>query len=184
MLSCKKCGAALFAEGEKCGNCGFSESSPTSAPQDGLPKFKHIPILVMLALFIVTGGLYSTVWFLFRRDDLDQIAYPPFNRKAGMLINFYVCSQLALYLVAALWGIGYELAVFFSAFSFLLAVISIYLALLIRDILRIYVARTAPDNPLSDFVAPSILWTCLFGVFYLQSHINKLIDAHFFEERI
>ncbi len=148
-----------------------------------LPKFKHIPILVMLALTVITLGLYPSAWFLYRRGDIKQIDRTG-TKILDNLIHFYVFSQLALYIIFGLWEFGYLFGAYLSFIGMVMTAISIYLALYIRELLRTYVANAAPENPLNAFVASSILFTCFLGVFYLQTHINILIDAHVFEERI
>jgi hypothetical protein len=60
----------------------------------------------------------------------------------------------------------------------------IYMSFYVRGLLRAYAERVSPDRHLNAFVAPSVIWTFLFGVFYLQTQINRMIDARLLDAKI
>ncbi len=187
MPNCSKCGAALSPGAALCEYCGSVVEVPPSVTGAGrpfadVPRFKKTSVVLMLLLCIFTLGLYCGIWYLRRRGELKKLD-PAQSQKMDVLINIYaVCLSFYL-IVFFLRGSHPEIADFISFMNLTMLGISFYISCFVRKALRFYVAHGDTRGTLLAFVAPSLLWTCVFGIFYLQAHINKLINARVFEAR-
>jgi hypothetical protein len=158
-------------------NLSAGQTAPgQAAPAGEIPRFKRCSVFVMVLCAIFTMGLYISVWYILRKDSLMKLD-PAQSKKTDALIKGLAavhCLCFAALFVAELLDVA-------GLLSLCLTGMSVYVPLAVRGLLRGYAARVSPGNPVNAFIAPSAVWTCLFGVFYLQAHINRMIDGRLLE---
>ena len=197
MANCVKCGAPLQLGNMKCEYCGSVAEPPRSfssedqtqqpSPQDrGIPRhdaevvrFKRASIFVMILLTCFTFGIYIMVWYWLRRESLMNLD-PAQSKRTDTLIKGLVGLQV----LNLLSFFTPDLMDMNSWISLCMFAISVYLPFYIRSLLRSYVDRVFPRNPASVFIATSYIWTLVFNIFYLQSQINRMIDARLLDAQI
>ena len=186
MPNCAKCGANLRVDATECEYCGsVVEVARSSAMDDGFvrgerPAFKKVSIGMMLLLTLCTMGYYPSLWFFFRREGLKKLN-PDTAKKTDTLI--YACMALQACGIFIVFSKDPDLLEAASTINLCFWGCLIYTAFFIRSLLRNYAVRTAPNSPLPAFIAPSALWTFLFSIFYLQSHINQMLNVRLLEQK-
>jgi hypothetical protein len=190
MANCAKCGAGVPAGAAKCEYCGSvidlpkpdtashemagAESGNFARPEAS-PKFKVISVGLMIVLLIVTLGLYSSIWFFLRRHKFKALS--PKASKAGGIFG----GLLGVHIVYFILMLAYfgdptgETTGVFSLVSYVLMGTVIYAAVTVRSALLDFAARSRQPGD-SNF-AGSVVWTVVFNCLYLQSQINRMIDA-------
>lgn len=188
-LQCRSCGAENAPDSAYCAYCGNllpAEERPEAddggaGTKDGVspigdrfagPKigFKRIGIFKFVIFSILTLGIYPACWIFLRRRQINALA------STEKLSDFVAFLPLGLTLISLLFGMsleGEDSPDWMSLISFALW---IWIAFRMRRMLRDHVAGIAPDYAEGN-VAPSKLWTFLFTCFYIQHHINRLIDV-------
>jgi hypothetical protein len=186
MANCKKCGAALPQSATVCEYCGgVAEISQTQAHPAGTGqaweqggaspsalRFKRISTGMTVLLAIVTMGLYLSIWFFIRRGQLMGLS--PKLKDKGRYLFGVTLGLHVFYLLGVLGYLGTpdpELLGALQMFWYLTWGLIIYLSMLVRSALAELAASRG-----SSF-AGSLLWTIIFNALYLQSQINRMIDA-------
>lgn len=192
MGNCPKCGAELSPNATLCEYCGSRVETarpsagavePNAFPPAGLVRLKRSSITGMLICWICTLGLYSSIWYLSRKGGLKALDLSQ-SRKTDGLIKAYAvlhCIFFYAFFIGKTEGPDSE---FFSAVLLIFAGFSIYLACVVRALLRGYASRMTQQNTADAFVAPSLFWTSLLGIFYLQAHINRMMDARLIDAKL
>jgi hypothetical protein len=130
--------------------------------------------MVLCAMF--TLGLYMSIWYVLRKDSIMKLD-PAQSKRTDAIIKGFVVVQVLYFcsvFVPELLDVAGLLFLCFMGMLF-------YTSFIVRELLRGYAERMSPGNPVNAFIAPSVIWTVLFGVFYLQAHINRMLDAHLLE---
>jgi hypothetical protein len=130
--------------------------------------------MVLCAMF--TLGLYMSVWYALRKDSLTKLD-PTQSKRTDALVKGFIAVHV-LYLCAAFVP---ELADVAGLLFLCFMGILFYVSFTVRGLLRGYAQRVSPGNPVNAFIAPSAVWAVLLGIFYLQTHINRMIDARLLE---
>ena len=183
MANCSKCGAQLSQGAKACDYCGTMVEVPRSSATGGdptwstpgtYPAFKMSSVLVMVILTLLTFGLYVSIWFYTRRDELGRLDEVE-AKKTKTLIRGMVGSQVGFFAMSYLARPGSEEMSIVSMLSIIFTVRLVYTAFHIRGLLRKQAGRVAPQSV--AFVAPSGLLTFFLTIYYLQIHINRMISA-------
>jgi hypothetical protein len=190
MANCAKCGAGVPAGATKCEYCGSvidlpkpdAASRDTAGAESGnfarteaAPKFKVISVGLMIGLLIVTLGFYGSVWFFLRRRKFSALS--PKASKAGMIFGVLLGVHI-VYLILMLAYFGDptgETTGAFSIVSYVLMGMIIYSAVTVKSALVEFAAGSRQRGD-ANF-AGSVVWTVVFNCLYLQSQINRMIDA-------
>jgi len=192
MANCIKCGAALPLNAKACEYCGsiiytpkehlttVTEPERASEAVQGTasvsaPRFKRVSIGLMLFFAIITLGLYLSIWFFVRREQFIELM-PKKNTRYlfGCLLGlhiFYVLGYLS-YLVTP----DADLLSSVELFGYMFIVMMIYMAYITRAALAEFAASRG-----SKF-ADSIVLAILLNALYLQSQINRMLDARLLGE--
>jgi hypothetical protein len=137
---------------------------------------------MMVICCLCTLGLYYSIWYVLRRESFK--ALDPGRKKTGGKLWGLLVVHILYLLVTMGARNDPELAEAREPIFLCFTAFVVYVAWTMRELLRSYAARVAPQNALGALVAPSALWTVLFGPFYLQSSINRMIDARLLEARL
>lgn len=160
------------------------QPEPASRPEPPLPR---TPVLLVVALAIVTLGVYIPIWYLRRLKAFNAL------RSTTKLSSALPYTTLALVVVrlsaslieGILAGLGVTpLARLLSAYGTLVdlgyIVVMLVLAFRARDVLQDHLrARLADDSGASSVALQSQVyslsgvWTFVFNTFYLQWKINE-----------
>ena len=172
-MNCEGCGAPLQANVEKCPYCGaIVETEVEKLKRFGkLPKIRRVSLAFTILITPLTGGLYGLYWIFTRKKTLNSLAE---EKVAEALIWSYVAAFILAFSPtfissiagAASWGIW------------------IYMMVQTRTVLRNYALKYTDKNTVMESIAPSTVCVCVFGVIYLQYHINKMIDMGFFDSEL
>lgn len=75
---CPRCGSSVDGEANFCANCGapLTGTAPVTTGNAGSPIVGRTNVLLMIALTVVTGGVYYPYWFLSRRPLLNMLRSP------------------------------------------------------------------------------------------------------------
>jgi hypothetical protein len=191
MSNCAKCGAELQASATVCEYCGSAVETPRPSPSAGMGnsqayepsgevlRFKRSSIVGMIFCSIFTLGLYFSVWYWLRKDAIKALD-PAQSQKTDKLIKGCVAVHIIYWVFLV---ILYDLEVASLLWLCWIGAF-IYLAFVMRGLMRSYAARVSPQSPLIAYVAPSVLWTVVFQIFYLQTHINRMIDARLLDAKL
>ena len=191
MANCVKCGATLQLGAKICEYCGsvaelqkvnqVSGSEPEQgAAQINIPvselRFKRVSVVAMVVLTIITTGLYFSIWFYVRRRQFAELSTKKNLRSLfGGLLGVHIFYLLGCF---AYWGSpDADLLTATSLFGYVFMGVMIYSAIIARAAL----AETAASRG-SKF-AGSIVWTVFFNALYLQSQINRMLDARILGEQ-
>jgi hypothetical protein len=160
------------------------EGAPVSRPEPPLPR---TPVLLVVALTIVTLGFYIPIWYLRRLKAFNALrsttrlsAALPFTTLALLVVRL---SASAIEGILAALG-ATPLATVLSAYGTLVdlgyIVVMLVLAFRARDVLQDHLrARLADDSGAasvalqSQVYSLSGVWTFLFNTIYLQLKINE-----------
>jgi len=178
MPNCKKCGVKIGPGDNNCIYCGApvtpvenrQQISPENI-QDVRPvAFKKVSILAMALLFIASLGLYLVIWYFIRREEIKKIVRD--DAKLNTLIITYVFIVIMNFLLP-----GMEYLIILLYFG-----LTAHFACVIRVALKKYVYDSGNVQTFAH-VMPSMLLTAIFQIFYLQIHINSLIESRVFYEQ-
>lgn len=189
-MNCQSCGAPLNPNDEVCEYCGtmthygitmlqerksLEQEESHRHALENLPKFKHVPMPFVIAMYILTLGCYSPYWYATRIMPLKSLI-PDKKFPVWVVIVFVLAWGLVILLQsnedentselvqmannAAVWGA-------------ILA--SVYLAFSVRKILQEHAAKFMQADIVVESIAPSGVKLVLFGAVYLQSCVNKMI---------
>ena len=198
MANCQKCGAALPPGVTTCEYCGSVAEPPRSTPagegvqrpyapqareflqpQDDVIRFKRCSVFGMILCSILTMGFYMSIWYMLRRESIMKLD-PAQSKRTDTIIKgfvgvhiFYFCAMS----IAELFDIAGLLSLCFLGMLF-------YVPFVVRGLMRGYAERVAPRNPANALIAPNPVWTFLFGIFYLQSQINRMIDMRLLDAKL
>jgi F0F1-type ATP synthase assembly protein I len=116
--------------------------------------------------------VYPAFWVFLRRNSFNQLK-----------VSEKIQDWLAL-LPLILWGVSFVLGANEGEGEQILALLSfvtwVFLSFKMRKMLREYVAGFADEEALKS-VARSGIMTFFFLIFYIQYHINRLIDIGVFK---
>jgi hypothetical protein len=133
----------------------------------------------MMLCAIFTLGLYMSIWYILRRDSLTKLD-PDRSKRTDALVKGFIVVHVLYFCSAFVPELADVAGLLFLCFMG----IFFYVSFTVRGLLRGYAQRMSPGNPVNAFIAPSAVWTALFGIFYLQTHINRMIDARLLEARL
>ena len=136
----------------------------------------------MIAIFIVTLGLYFPIWFLRRRAALNRLDSPtelrmwPFLMYGGYFVLEFITAFMAEF--SPDHTNARELAMFVTGLRMITSIVMIVQCFVVRSILEDHLA--GPDDAVSypsvvERVKLSGLMTFFFHIFYLQWAINRYI---------
>ncbi|WP_286847733.1 MULTISPECIES: DUF4234 domain-containing protein [Aminobacterium] len=180
---CPSCGARNEGKTAYCAYCGtmLPKVQSVEGATEGviaikLPgeriAFKRISVGLVLFLSIITLGVYPAFWVFLRRNSFNQLK-----------VSEKIQDWLAL-LPLILWGVSFVLGANEGEGEQILALLSfvtwVFLSFKMRKMLREYVAGFADEEALKS-VARSGIMTFFFLIFYIQYHINRLIDIGVFK---
>ncbi len=197
-MNCPNCGAPINPNDEVCEYCGtitqygmdmlqerkrLEQEEHRRHELENLPKFKHVPMPFVIAVCILTLGLYAPYWYITRSASLKSML-PDKKFPVWAIIVFVLAWGLVVILpgndenpselvqtanTCAVWG----------AF-----IVSVYLAFSVRKILQEYAAKFMEADIAVESIAPSGVKLALFGAIYLQSCINKMIKMKLLAAKI
>ena len=187
MANCIKCGADVPKGAERCEYCGAVVELPKAAPvaahepevsrassvPANAPRFRVVSVGLMVVFTLITIGLYLSFWFFLRRKEFAEIS-PKAGKASGIFVG--LLGVHIFYLLAFLGFLGspdQELLDIVAMLSYALWGAIIYAAFIVRAAL----AELAELHGRGMEFAGSILWTLVFNAFYLQSQINRMVDA-------
>ena len=126
----------------------------------------------MVVLAIVTLGMYVSVWFFTRRKKFGELT--PKGKKAEMTFATLIGAHVIyLFVFVGYLGNPVGLEEVLTLTWYCLYGSIIYASVVARSCLAEFAKQAAPQ---SDY-AGSTLWAVILNVFYLQSQVNKMIDA-------
>lgn len=145
---------------------------------------KKISVLLVLVLTIITFGIYYPVWFLKRRDALNNFKSEVTLNK-GVFIGLIVISVISL-LLAFVSGFAegmYEEGLLASNISPILDAFGnvldlVYVIIMIIECFKVRRIFAEHFNDYLNIEIPfSKVATFFFGVLYLQYKINRFPDS-------
>ena len=154
----------------------MSATISPAPPRETPPELRHMPVLLLVLLTIVTGGIYTGVWFLRNRDALNALGSPEKVGK-GMAIAIIVLAATSIVALiaeisatadrdpvsASMWKLVCSLL------SLTAGIIALVAAFQVRRILRTCFHERQHAN-----IHFSGVLTFFFSTFYLQYKINRL----------
>ncbi len=155
--------------------------------ENNLPGKKSV--IIVLFLSVITLGIYSSIWFIKRSDELNNLQTPSKMSKTfgitALTFNILLLITAVLFLVA---NKGIKIT---QLTDLTLALVSVFTATFIIFIL-IYLfgafrARKVINEALSNKITSkkvSTVLTFFFNVFYLQYEINRVVNDKENEKRI
>ena len=156
-----------------CKNCGNTAAPLNQTHSNnayaGNIKFKKTPILAMALLFVASIGLYLVIWHILRRNEIKKIIRD--DKKLSYLMIAY----------ALIVGLNFVM----PGFEYIIIWIYIGLTAHFACVLRVAILQylyDAGNVQIIPRVMPSIALTAIFQIFYLQIHINSLIEERIFSE--
>ena len=196
MANCQKCGAELPPGTTTCEYCGSVAEPPRSpsgeegvqrprAPQAGetsqgdVIRFKRRSILGMVLCTLFTMGLYISIWCWLRRESLMMLD-PAQSKRTDQLVKGLVGVHI-FYFFALFTPDLQDVA---GLLSMCFIGMEIYISFTVRGLLRGYAERVSPRSPANALIASSAVLTFLFGIFYLQGQINRMIDVRLLEAKL
>jgi predicted permease len=167
---CEYCGAAVSAPYES-----RAAESEAARERDAAPalRFKKVSVGLMAVFAVITLGLYLSVWFFVRRGRFAELS--PKAKNAGFLFG----GLLGVHIFYALGIFGYlgspdgELYSVVQVLGWMLMGVMIYSAVIARSALADFAASRGRGP---DF-AGSAAWAAVLNALYLQSQINRMVDA-------
>ena len=186
MANCIKCGADVPKGAERCEYCGAVVELPKAAPVAAhepevqrassvpadVPQFRVVSVGLMVVITLITQGLYLSFWFFLRRKEFADLS-PKASKASSIFVGLLgVHVFYLLGILGYLGNPGQELLDILASLSFALWGAMIYAAVIARGAL----AEFASVRGRGEF-AGSILWAVIFNAFYLQSQINRMVDA-------
>ncbi len=182
-LTCASCGANNEPGSTYCAYCGTllpekkiekeSVSSTVFTPVSISGEkiaFKRVSVGIAVLFTILTFGIYPVVWVLLRKKAFNELKGT--EKIAGWLAS----------LPLILWGLS--IAIQNPEIQGIMRIASwitwIILAFKMRKMLREYIASFGDEDVLPN-IAPSKIMTFFFTFFYIQYHINRLIDIGVFK---
>ena len=189
MADCIKCGAEIQVGAAKCEYCGSSVNMPKetaaetaasparetgpSSPPVLLPRFKRVSVGLMLLFALITLGIYISAWFFSRRKKFAELS--PKAKNAGPVFGVLLCVNV-IYVLAYLGFIGDQGGGLGGIAEVLMYV---YLGVLIYSsyITHAAIADFAATQARGVNFAGSLVLAILFNALYIQSKINKMLDA-------
>ncbi len=162
----------------------FSGSSEAKKEEHSVPKEKNIILLVILS--IITLGIYNAFWYSKKAYEFDNLG----TKKK--LSKFVATLYLIITIAAVFSGITFVLSlspqdmgtfyqntttfqnllvIVFLAGSILQFILSLFLAFISRGIIN----EAIKFNKNTDKKISGIL-TFIFGLFYLQYEINRVVN--------
>ncbi|WP_286953386.1 MULTISPECIES: DUF4234 domain-containing protein [Aminobacterium] len=173
-LSCVSCGAVNEPGSKYCAYCGtlLQVKHIFPAVEKAKVSFKRVSVGFVLFLTIVTLGFYQALWAFFRRKAFNQL------NVSERISDWFALMPLVLLVASfAVSGNESDLERILGIATWILWIV---LAFKMRRMLREYVAGFADKDFLLN-VAPSSVMTFFFTFFYIQYHINRLIDIGVFK---
>jgi uncharacterized protein DUF4234 len=143
-------------------------------------ELRHRSILAMIGLSILTLGLYYPVWFLRRREALNHLPSP---RKLELWpFSLVFAYQTVSLCMALFWNWPKPDDESTSQLAWQLLRLALGVLMLIQTFFVKDILEDALSPPRQDVFAPltavpvrlSGVMTFVFGIFYLQYHINEL----------
>jgi len=130
----------------------------------------------MVVCAIITLGLYLSMWFFVRRKQLAELSPKVKSSVFGGLLGIHIFYLLGSF---AYWGSpDAELFSAVEMFGYVLMGAMIYSAIIVRAALAELAASRIRDSKF----AGSIVWAVIFNALYLQSQINRMLDARLLGE--
>ena len=196
MANCMKCGAALPQNAKICDYCGSVAELPKAQPaagaeavlgQGAVPgsapvpeiRFKRISISLMVVLAIVTMGLYCSIWFYVRRGQFMELS-PKLKDKNKQYLFGGLLGVHIFYLLGTMSYLGtfdpdllYGLQLCWYITLGTIIYISVYARSALAELSMSRGSR----------FADSTLWAVVLNAIYLQSQINRMIDARILGEQ-
>ena len=192
-LNCKSCGAPLKGDEEHCPYCGSliddgNRQKIKKAPErenKNLPKIKYSSEIFVIVISIFTFGFYGIYWYLSRRKSLNSLVEGLKIPDIGLVI--YIIGWLMFFYFSSsdaeaadpeeaenLIGISY-LVIWAGA---------LWLWFAIKKILKEFLTRNCKDETILKVINFSDIMIFCFGYIYLQSQINKMINAEFLAPKL
>ena len=141
---------------------------------NNLVKIKYASTTYVLFLSVFTVGLYSIYWYGTRIGDLNKLN--PECQLPAWGAWVYLASWICMIFVPH----GTVPAIIKGALS----LFCWWLVFRVREILRLYASKNISGSAAERYIAPSVLWTVLFGSIYLQSQINKMIQMEILAPKV
>jgi hypothetical protein len=152
-----------------------------SIPEKGL---KHRRIIVMIALTIITFGLYYPTWFLRRRRALNRLDSPrkiP-RRPSVMYLGFFAVQFVVEFVsfpaqpVDTIGEAGILILMFVQLAIVILMVVQSFI---VKDIPEDHLRGSEPTIGFMVIDSPRLsgLLTFFFSIYYLQYVINQEISS-------
>ena len=198
-MNCQNCGAPLKAEDELCEYCGTMTQYGMTMLQErkrleqeehrrhaleNLPKFKYVPMPMVIALCILTLGCYAPYWYITRTASLKSLTDSK-NFPVWAAVIFVIAWGLVVILPSGEEENASELLQWANNCAVWGALIaSIYLAFAVRKILLAYAVKFMQADIAVESIAPSGVKLALFGAIYLQSCVNKMIKMKLLAPKI
>ncbi|MBQ9582514.1 MAG: DUF4234 domain-containing protein [Synergistaceae bacterium] len=141
---------------------------------NNLVKIKYASTAFVLFLSVFTIGLYSIYWYGTRSGDLNKLN--PECQLPAWGAGVYLASWIYMMFIQS-DDVQPIIMLASSIFYW-------WLAFRVRKILRLYASKNISGSVVARYIAPSAVWTFLFGSIYLQSQINKMIQMEILAPKV
>lgn len=151
----------------------------SDASQSSQSAADYIPLLIFVPISLLTFGIYPYIWFLRRIDSFAAIGTGELDRNRAVaycIIGSAACAMLSAGLAAWSFAQWHHLALA-GALLLVLAVVPMRTFWLfeLRRRLRDVAHEWDQGAMMTYRTLPSPTLLFIFGSFYLQLHINRLI---------
>lgn len=206
MKNCPGCGASLQEGVSFCEYCGAqvktdppvprsdreqkrkNEDPAWFSPRGGVPYSPRVVLrtvspVFMLLLSFLTFLFYPVLWVFLRRKVFDSMVP---EKKLGLVLPLAFLAATVLFVAAGniekfpelAATLSFEEKEAFTGWSFLAWFASMtMISFRMRTLLRNYASRSDGSPLAANLVARSSTMTFFFQFFYIQQHINMLVES-------
>jgi hypothetical protein len=182
-MYCSKCGKENTATAIFCNNCGNQLSSQTIVVRDSVGSFtqpgqeiKRTSVILMIFLSVITFGIYIPVWFLRRKEAINNL-HSNEKLKSGIFVFMIMmcCTGILFeFLSGSLQELGeIDTAQTLDGISGGLCLwAGIFMLIKSFTVRRIFTSHYV--DHLNGDISLSGIATFFFSIFYLQYKINRI----------
>jgi len=144
-------------------------------------KLRKINIILMIFLTLITMGIYVPVWFLIQKKAINDLKSKEKLTDTPFQIVLVLYSFSLFILIYQIFSSDYvQNSILDNIDNFISvtgAIIVLVMSFKVRRIFHQYFNIVLKKN-----IMLSKLWTFLFGIYYLQFKINKILDSNKFAD--
>jgi hypothetical protein len=173
------------AAGQESAQGWADRATPLGRPSPAALELESRSVVLVVALTLITLGLYYPVWFMLRRSGINSLHS---GEKLGVLV-FALAIALQFLALVLILSQGYLtspeigwLRFFDSAVSLLAVILLVIQSFKVKRILEDHAAESSRglfggSISLAQESSLSGVATFFFGIFYLQHKINGMVEA-------